>query len=261
MAELDKNLRREKINMMLNEEERRIITEKAIKYGFGDCIAEYMRAASIYENIYIEEVNGKTELLEAISMYMSKIREILKYQSVICRNITLSRDDIDKIRNQNKEIIDSMDEISRLIVSTLSTNSIHRIQQRISMVDKYKSDEELLKRISKSDTLILRPSNLYIPSLKNGYLVLIKQYDYSYNKETISITDFRDNLDRLRDIAMQKQMFLFCSKQEDKVVVSMAKYFKDEESVLKSLKEFGKSKILQIGSNIQEIGEYHADNC
>ena len=27
-------LRRQKINVMLNEEERRIITEKAIKYGF-----------------------------------------------------------------------------------------------------------------------------------------------------------------------------------------------------------------------------------
>ena len=46
-------LRRQKINVMLNEEERRIITEKAIKYGFGDCLAEYIRAACIYENIYI----------------------------------------------------------------------------------------------------------------------------------------------------------------------------------------------------------------
>ena len=47
-------LRRQKINVMLNEEERKIITEKAIKYGFGDCLAEYIRAACIYENIYID---------------------------------------------------------------------------------------------------------------------------------------------------------------------------------------------------------------
>ena len=52
-------LRRQKINVMLNEEERRIITEKAIKYGYGDCLAEYIRAACIYENIYIEDIEGK----------------------------------------------------------------------------------------------------------------------------------------------------------------------------------------------------------
>ena len=247
MAEQDKNLRREKINMMLNEEERRIITEKAIKYGFGDCIAEYMRAASIYENIYIEELNGKTELLEAISKYMTKIREILKYQSIICRNITLSKD--------------SMDEISNLIISTLSTNSIHRIQQRITMIDKYQFNEEFLKKISKSNSLIIRPSNLYIPTLKNGYLVLLTQYDYTYVVETNDIVDFNDHLNRLRDIAMQKQMFLYFCSNEKIIDVCLAKYFKDEDSLLNSLKKLGECKILQIGSSIQEIGEYHANNC
>ncbi len=261
MAEQDKNLRREKINMMLNEEERRIITEKAIKYGFGDCIAEYMRAASIYENIYIEELNGKTELLEAISKYMTKIREILKYQSIICRNITLSKDDIEKIKSQNKDILDSMDEISNLIISTLSTNSIHRIQPRITMIDKYQFNEEFLKKISKSNSLIIRPSNLYIPTLKNGYLVLLTQYDYTYVVETNDIVDFNDHLNRLRDIAMQKQMFLYFCSNEKIIDVCLAKYFKDEDSLLNSLKKLGECKILQIGSSIQEIGEYHADNC
>lgn len=261
MAEQDKYLRREKINMMLNEEERRIITEKAIKYGFGDCIAEYMRAASIYENIYIEELNGKTELLEAISMYMSKIREILKYQSVICRNITLSKEDIEKIKSQNKDILDSMDEITKLIISTLSTNSIHRIQKRISMIDKYESNEDLFKRINNCSVLVLRPSNLYIPNLKNGYLVLMNKYEYSYNPEKVKLSDFSSNLNRLRDIAMQKQMYLFSFHKDEMINVYIAKYFKDADSVIESLKEFGKSKIFQIGSSIQEIGEYHANNC
>jgi len=76
----DSKLRREKINVMLNEEERRIITEKAIKYGFGDCLAEYIRAACIYENIYVEELNGKFEVCEKVSEFLTKIREIIKEQ-------------------------------------------------------------------------------------------------------------------------------------------------------------------------------------
>ena len=65
-------LRRQKINVMLNEEERKIITEKAIKYGFGDCLAEYIRAACIYENIYIEDVQGKQELCEIVSRFIAR---------------------------------------------------------------------------------------------------------------------------------------------------------------------------------------------
>lgn len=36
--------RRKKINIMLNDEERKIITEKAIEYGFGPRLAAYVRS-------------------------------------------------------------------------------------------------------------------------------------------------------------------------------------------------------------------------
>ena len=48
--------RRKKINIMLNDEERRIITEKAIEYGFGPHLAAYVRNACIYESLYKEDI-------------------------------------------------------------------------------------------------------------------------------------------------------------------------------------------------------------
>ena len=83
-------LRRQKINVMLNEEERRIITEKAIKYGYGDCLAEYIRAACIYENIYIEDIEGKNEICNYISNFIQTLREILYEQKSLLKNVLIS---------------------------------------------------------------------------------------------------------------------------------------------------------------------------
>ena len=80
-------LRRQKINVMLNEEERKIITEKAIKYGFGDCLAEYIRAACIYENIYVEDIEGKNEICQYVSDYIQLLREILYEQKKVLKNV------------------------------------------------------------------------------------------------------------------------------------------------------------------------------
>ena len=126
-------LRRQKINVMLNEEERRIITEKAIKYGFGDCLAEYIRAACIYENIYIEDVAGKQELCEIISKFIETLREILKEQKKLLNNYMIDKEDIEVISNQNIIIIKMISKLSNLVISILSVNTEKRIQQRIGI--------------------------------------------------------------------------------------------------------------------------------
>ena len=108
-------LRRQKINVMLNEEERRIITEKAIRYGYGDCLAEYIRAACIYENIYVEDIEGKNEICNYISDFIKTLREILYEQKSILKNVLLSPEAIEKISNQNVQILEMIDILSRLI--------------------------------------------------------------------------------------------------------------------------------------------------
>jgi len=241
-----KKLRREKINMMLNEEERRIITEKAIKYGFGDCLAEYMRASSIYENIYVENIEGKTELLEALSECMGVIREILKEQSEICKKITLSRFDIEKIKSQNVQIIDILDSIKHLIISTLSVSAIYKIQNRLTMIDKYKSDDEFLNKIKTKNNYCVRPSNLFVPRIKNGYLVFIKKYEYVFNPEEVLLNDFEMSLNRVRDIAMQKKMYLYFTNVNGFIHVNICAYFKDYETAKKFADETKENNIINV---------------
>ena len=107
-------LRRQKINLMLNEEERKTITEKAIKYGYGDCLAEYIRAAAIYENIYVEDVEGKKQVCEKVSEYIEVLREILKEQKAILKSVVLNKSDIEIISQQNLQIIKMITSIPKI---------------------------------------------------------------------------------------------------------------------------------------------------
>lgn len=62
--------------MYRNDEERRIITEKAIEYGFGPHLASYVRSACIYESLYKEDIEGKNEIIEIMSDYINVVNRI-----------------------------------------------------------------------------------------------------------------------------------------------------------------------------------------
>ena len=203
-------LRRQKINVMLNEEERRIITEKAIKYGFGDCLAEYIRAACIYENIYIEDVAGKQELCEIISKFIETLREILKEQKKILNNYMLDKSDVEVISNQNIIIIKMISKLSNLVVSILSVNTEKKIQQRLGMIEKYKIDENFYKKIMNNNYqhFIVRPSNLNRPNQKPVYIVYLNNHTYTYSLDDINQEDLIQKINNCRDIAMQKDLLI-----------------------------------------------------
>lgn len=203
-------LRRQKINVMLNEEERRIITEKAIKYGFGDCLAEYIRAACIYENIYIEDVEGKQELCEIISKFIETLREILKEQKKILNNYMLDKSDVEVISNQNIIIIKMISKLSNLVVSILSVNTEKKIQQRLGMIGKYKIDENFYKKIMNNNYqhFIVRPSNLNRPNQKPVYIVYLNNHTYTYSLDDINQEDLIQKINNCRDIAMQKDLLI-----------------------------------------------------
>lgn len=203
-------LRRQKINVMLNEEERRIITEKAIKYGFGDCLAEYIRAACIYENIYIEDVEGKQEICEIISKFIETLREILKEQKKILNNYMLDKSDIEVISNQNIIIIKMISKLSNLLISILSVNTEKKIQQRLGMIEKYKVDENFYKKIMSNNYqhFIVRPSNLNRPNQKPVYIVYLNNHTYTYSLDDINQEDLIQKINNCRDVAMQKDLLI-----------------------------------------------------
>lgn len=93
--------RRKKINIMLNDEERRIITEKAVEYGFGSHLAAYVRNACIYESLYKEDIGGKNEIIKIMSDYISVVNRIQYEQELLTKKIMLSEGDIQMIKENN----------------------------------------------------------------------------------------------------------------------------------------------------------------
>ena len=223
-------LRRQKINVMLNEEERRIITEKAIKYGFGDCLAEYIRAACIYENIYIEDVAGKQELCEIISKFIETLREILKEQKKLLNNYMIGKEDIEVISNQNIIIIKMISKLSNLVISILSVNTEKRIQQRLGMIEKYKIDENFYKKIMNNNYqhFIVRPSNLNRPNQKPVYIVYLNNHTYTYSLDDISQEDLIQKINNCRDVAMQKDLLISFYREDSILNFGIIMEFQDK---------------------------------
>lgn len=232
-------LRRQKINVMLNEDERKIITEKAIKYGYGDCLAEYIRAACIYENIYIEDVKGKEKICNAVSEYIEVLRELLNEQRNLFRNISLTKEDIIKIRNQNDKIIEQIDKLSRLIVSSLSVNAEKKVQQRIDMIEKHKS-ELLLKKVTNKQHhkfTVLRASNLKRPNNLVAFVVFLPEYNRVFNLKNMDIDKFTELVDYYREVAMKKKLYIaFCNLGYD-LRCGVVMNFADMDTARKYLEE------------------------
>lgn len=248
-------LRRQKINVMLNEEERKIITEKSIKYGFGDCLAEYIRAACIYENIYIEDVQGKQELCEIVSKFIETLREILKEQKKILNNYMLDKKDIDVISNHNNIIIKMINKLSNLVISILSVNTEKKIQQRLGMIEKYKVDENFYKKIMNNNYqhFIVRPSNLNRPNQKPMYIVYLNNNTYTYSLEDINKEDFIKKVNECRDIAMQKDLLISFYRDDSILNFGIIMGFQDK----KAAKEFAS----EINSQFFSLeGDTHAND-
>lgn len=221
MAMSEKKLRREKINVMLNEDERKIIQEKAIKYGYGDCLADYIRSACIYENIYVEDVKGKYEICDIVSELISNVREILVNQKNIVRNVTVSKTDVAIIKNQNEEIIEMLSSLSKLVISTLSVKTVHKVQQKINSIDKYKFNNYMLDRIRKDGLSFVRPSNLHFIKINDGYVIVIDNYKVNCNDGLIY-----KKIDDIRTFAIDSKYILSFLFYQEKLYIFVLDYRK-----------------------------------
>lgn len=249
-------LRRQKINVMLNEEERKIITEKAIKYGYGDCLAEYIRAACIYENIYIEDVKGKQELCDIISKFIETLREILNQQKVILNNYLLDKKDVEIISIQNTKIIKMINKLSNLIVSILSVNAEKKIQQRLGMIEKYQIDELFYKRIMNNNYqhFIVRPSNLSRPNHKPLYIVYLESHTYTFLLDDINKEDFIKKINSCRDIAMQKELLISFYREGNILNFGIIMEFEDSIAAKEFANETNSQYFSLVGDTYSNYG-------
>lgn len=255
-------LRRQKINVMLNEEERKIITEKAIKYGFGDCLAEYIRAACIYENIYVEDIEGKNEICQYVSDYIQLLREILYEQKKVLKNVLLSKDDVNRIGKQNEEVSEMINKLSNLIVATLSVNTEKKIQQRMSMIEKYIPDDKFLSKIIKNEKSIhlIRPSNLQVPSNKPNYIVYLNKYIVEFDICNINVNVFIQQVNLFRDVAMKKKGLLSFYREGNKLECSVVLYYEDLTSAKRFATETDSEMYYRKSDSYLWLGDNYSSN-
>lgn len=123
--------RRKKINIMLNDEERIIITEKAIEYGFGTHIAAYVRSACIYETVYKENIEGRTEILAKISEFISTINRIKYEQGQLIKNVMFSKGDIKMIEDNNNILHNEIKDLIKTVENTLKVTHIKEVKQKL----------------------------------------------------------------------------------------------------------------------------------
>lgn len=110
--------KRKRVNVLLNEYERILLKEKMERYGFQN-LSDYLRAAGIYENIYVEDLHGKTEVNECVNRLVDKIDRFGLEQEKIMMRTNLSNFDKEQLKKQNQEITDLVAELIRLVNNVL----------------------------------------------------------------------------------------------------------------------------------------------
>lgn len=124
--------RRKKINIMLNDEERRIITEKAVEYGFGSHLAAYVKNTCIYKSLYKEDIEGKNEIIKIVSDYISVVNRIQYEQELLTKKIMLSEGDIQMIKENNTLLHNEIRKLIKTIENTLTVRQIKETKQKLN---------------------------------------------------------------------------------------------------------------------------------
>lgn len=116
---------------MLNDEERRIITEKAIEYGFGQHLAAYVRSACIYETVYKENIEGRTEILAKISEVISIVNKIKYEPGQLVKNLLISKSNIKMIEENNNIFHNEIKDLIKTVEKTLKITHIKEVKQKL----------------------------------------------------------------------------------------------------------------------------------
>lgn len=110
--------RREKVKVALSEAERSVIEHKMKQYGYST-IAGYVRDACIYENIIIEKVEGRKEILDTTGECIILCRKILNNQESILMKPSLTKEDIVYLKSTMDNLVKHMDETKKIITNKM----------------------------------------------------------------------------------------------------------------------------------------------
>ena len=221
--------RREKINLMLNQEERKIITEKAIKYGYGKQIAQYVRDACIYEKLYVEDVSAKSQICQKVDELIKEVRKYCEDQKEIFKSVSLSQLPIDFLMQQNDDLIKSIRNLSKTLIDKLSDNSVKQFQKRLRLVEKTKVTQDLINKIIKKKFYVIYPSSLKSPRIGDGVLIVFNDNYKSYNLDYINYNIITALIDEQRELAIQNNYYIMIEIKENNLKIYLTEFFRNKD--------------------------------
>lgn len=110
--------KRKRVNVLLNEDERILLKEKMERYGFQN-LSDYLRASGIYENIYVEDLHGKTEVNACVNELIKTVNCYMLEQSKIMMRSDLSNLEKEQLKKQNQEITNLLSDLIRSVNQVL----------------------------------------------------------------------------------------------------------------------------------------------
>lgn len=229
--------RREKINILVTPEERKIISDKAREYGYGDCLAEYVRDACIYEKLYVEDLSGKQDICKIVSEFIFIVKDILKKQTDMSKNITLSKENIEMLRQDNVKIVNAIEKLSKELITKLSSNSVPKFQKRLRLVEKNKITKKFLEYVSNKKFVIVLPSTLGIKNSKEGFLLVSLDNSETLDIKTLDETSAITIINIQREKALREKCYLFFSSDNNELNIYLAEYFNNKEESINRYNE------------------------
>ena len=229
--------RREKINILVTPEERKIISDKTREYGYGDCLAEYVRDACIYEKLYVEDLSGKQDICKIVSEFIFIVKDILKKQTDMSKNITLSKENIEMLRQDNVKIVNAIEKLSKELITKLSSNSVPKFQKRLRLVEKNKITKKFLEYVSNKKFVIVLPSTLGIKNSKEGFLLVSLDNSETLDIKTLDETSAITIINIQREKALREKCYLFFSSDNNELNIYLAEYFNNKEESINRYNE------------------------
>lgn len=90
-------------------------------------LAAYVRSACIYETVYKENIEGRTEILAKISEVISAVNRIKYEQGELVKNLIISKCDI-KIIEDNNLLHNEIKDLIKTVENTLKITHIKEVK-------------------------------------------------------------------------------------------------------------------------------------
>lgn len=247
-------IKREKFNVLFTPEEKQIVIEKAIKYGYGSKLAEYIRDACIYERLYVENIQGKQEIFNCIDEYLKEVRIYITKTEELLKKVNIQKEDILFIQKQNEKVMESINSLIKTVIKVLSTNSTSEFQKRLRLVEKNKVSFDLIDSIIKKQFLVIQPSTLNYKRLSNLVLLVYHEHYKIIDIENLNYNALIILIDEQREYALQNNFYLLFRVLDNKLKIEMTKCFSKYDEAMNFYNEAKEDNIIEIMDFFEKEG-------